>query len=390
MSIPPDGSPAEDPSEPWLDERSRARWRAWRRIVLISTIAVILATALGLPEGVRGPLTVGYLVFCPGMAVVLLLRLNDAIAEVMLALALSLAITGIIPGVFLYLGVWSPASSLAVLVILTWVALGVDLVRNRSDVPRFARQRLRREFQARPMHGTSWAPGMELGRARASALAGIDPGARRSLEPRNARLPSKPIVRSVAPEDDVVAAATPPPATGRKTRKVETPPPVAAPAPDPLAGSSRAATARRPRAELPADVAIQAAPAAAGRRSREAEAAAAAPPSPTRRARKVEAPLSETAPGPTIGPARRIQTPPAAAARPPAGRTPREVETPPAEPARPPATRASRRVETPPATVPQDAPARKARSVKPAPSAAPPPAADPAARKVAKRRPADD
>jgi hypothetical protein len=96
--------------------------------VLVSTIAVALVSLVGAPEVVRAPITLWFIAICPGMAVVRLLRLDEPLAEVMLAFALSLALAGLIPAIFLYLGAWSPAWSLTLLVAIAVTGLALDPV----------------------------------------------------------------------------------------------------------------------------------------------------------------------------------------------------------------------------------------------------------------------
>ena len=123
----PDLSPAP-PFEP-ATAPVPARWSwSFLAVVLASTVAVIIVSVVGVPEAVRAPITVWFIAFCPGMAVVRLLGIDDAIAELMLAFALSFALAGLVPGAFLYLGAWSPGGTLAVLVAITVAGLALGPV----------------------------------------------------------------------------------------------------------------------------------------------------------------------------------------------------------------------------------------------------------------------
>lgn len=139
MTLAPHGS-ASSRSEPGLDPAPPAWSRWWPTVVLVSTVLTALAMLTGAPEVVRAPIVVWFLVFCPGMAIVRLVRLDDPLAEVMLAFAVSLALAGLVPGVFLYLGAWSPVWSLVVLLAVTTVGLALDPVlardrRRRGSAP---------------------------------------------------------------------------------------------------------------------------------------------------------------------------------------------------------------------------------------------------------------
>lgn len=117
--------------------------RFWAVAVLASTVAVALVALLGAPEIIRTPITLWFIAICPGMAIVRLLRLDQPIAELMLALALSLALDGLIPAIFLYVGAWSPAWSLTTLVVIAGTAWVLDLAmstrRTKAAVPGHAR-----------------------------------------------------------------------------------------------------------------------------------------------------------------------------------------------------------------------------------------------------------
>ena len=354
MTASPNEWPPGDPWERSIGAAQVRRWRRLRSLLLLATIALVLASILGLPEIVRGALTLAFVVVCPGMAVVLLIRLDDAIAEFMLGLAVSLALVGIIPGVFLYLGAWSPEWSLAVLVIITWVALGVDLVRARGEVPRVARQRLRREFQARPMQPAAATREAERVRVRALTLAGVSPDARPSLDHRNARLRGTFVVRTGTAESAEPGAAAPAPALEPKTR-----PRSRRPKAETLARPEERATEPVPKPE---------------RKARKPAARATAPlATPEREPRQPAAPAIDPLPTPEREPRQPAARKPAA--RKPAARATAPLATPERKPRQPAA----------PAIDPLPTPEREPRQPA-APATAPPPTPERKPRKVADRR----
>lgn len=90
----------------------------WPLVLLLSTIAAgIVAFAL---PGTALCLIVmlWFLLVCPGMVVVRYLNLKEAVAEWMLALALSLAIDAIVASIALYAGAWSPTGILYTLMVI--------------------------------------------------------------------------------------------------------------------------------------------------------------------------------------------------------------------------------------------------------------------------------
>ena len=99
-------------------------------LALVAAGAVVgAATALGVPGPLRGPLVIVFVLLCPGAAIVRLLRLRDPVAELSLAVAVSLALAVLVPAATLYSGAWSPSLALAVLIALTTVLAAVDLRR---------------------------------------------------------------------------------------------------------------------------------------------------------------------------------------------------------------------------------------------------------------------
>jgi hypothetical membrane protein len=92
--------------------------RSWAPpVVLISSVAAMLeGVAANGPSPVRTAVVVWFLVVCPGLAIIALLRLRDAWLEVALVPALSLAIDILVSGTLAYAGLWSPAACILVLV----------------------------------------------------------------------------------------------------------------------------------------------------------------------------------------------------------------------------------------------------------------------------------
>jgi len=95
----------------------------WPLTIILSAGAAALCTYV-LPCSAARPIAdMWFLFVCPGMAVVRLFRLNNAVAEWMLAIALSLALDAIVAGLLLYANHWSPTVTL--LILLDFSLLGV-------------------------------------------------------------------------------------------------------------------------------------------------------------------------------------------------------------------------------------------------------------------------
>jgi hypothetical protein len=88
----------------------------WPVVIICSAVATRLVT-LVLPSIVVQPIIVMWFLFvCPGMVLVRFFRIREVVAEWMLALALSIAIDAIVASVALYVGEWSPANILDILI----------------------------------------------------------------------------------------------------------------------------------------------------------------------------------------------------------------------------------------------------------------------------------
>jgi hypothetical protein len=179
--------------------------RAWVVVILGLVLAATVAVFLDLPAPIRPIATIAFVLLGPGIAIARLLRLDSHLAEFTLGLALGIAIGGLLTGVMLYLGLWSPTRAF---VILAAVAIGA-LALDPNLVPR-----------------TAWRQLWRAGRGRARFLAGMqepphDEGAETGAigAPGAVPAPATP-VGGVPP---LVAPQPPPSATVRDTLP---PPPV--------------------------------------------------------------------------------------------------------------------------------------------------------------------
>lgn len=89
--------------------------RLWPASILVAGASLDAVTFGHVDVPLRPWLALWFLLICPGMALVPLLRLSDRLVEVVLAVALSIALDTLVAGVFLYAGIWSPEASLATL-----------------------------------------------------------------------------------------------------------------------------------------------------------------------------------------------------------------------------------------------------------------------------------
>lgn len=90
----------------------------WSALIVLSTAAVDAVILCDAPAPVRPAVVLWFILFCPGMAFVQLLGLDDVFNEVILAVGLSVAIALFVAICVLYAGLWSPNLILMILVVL--------------------------------------------------------------------------------------------------------------------------------------------------------------------------------------------------------------------------------------------------------------------------------
>src|SRR5687768_4614534 len=87
--------------------RARSPW-LWPILISVMAVAVMLVTFGNVAAPIRPLIGFLFLLTCPGMAVVGLLRMRDGVAEWTLTLAASLAIDALVAGSMAYARAWSP------------------------------------------------------------------------------------------------------------------------------------------------------------------------------------------------------------------------------------------------------------------------------------------
>ena len=117
-----------------MDERdgSATRARARIRAPIMAPIAVAAITALtgfailvGITASVA-PLIVVFVLVCPGLALVGALRLRDPLFEIVLGVALSVSIAGLLATMELFIHAWAPGPTLNILIAISVAGLLLD------------------------------------------------------------------------------------------------------------------------------------------------------------------------------------------------------------------------------------------------------------------------
>ncbi len=88
---------------------------SWPVVIIASAVAVNVVVANESQTAIRPALVLWFLLVCPGMAFVRLLRMTSIAVEIALGIGLSLALATIVTGSLLYAGVTSTVTSLGVL-----------------------------------------------------------------------------------------------------------------------------------------------------------------------------------------------------------------------------------------------------------------------------------
>ena len=111
---------------------AREDW-LWPTIILVSAVGAGTLTFGGVDSPIRSVVALWFLFVCPGMAFVRLLRIGDALTELTLAVALSLALDALVAGTMLYAGAWSPRWGLGLLIGMSVVGVALQIAGARSS-----------------------------------------------------------------------------------------------------------------------------------------------------------------------------------------------------------------------------------------------------------------
>lgn len=96
--------------------------------LIISTSAVLMVVLFFTEAPFSAVVSLGFLLICPGMAFVRLLRIAERMTEVLLAIAFSIAIATIVSETMLLAGIWSPKLGLLTLVGIALSGVAIEVV----------------------------------------------------------------------------------------------------------------------------------------------------------------------------------------------------------------------------------------------------------------------
>jgi UDP-N-acetylmuramyl pentapeptide phosphotransferase/UDP-N-acetylglucosamine-1-phosphate transferase len=106
--------------------------KLWPTIIIVTVVVLGVLVFGNITSPIRTALALWFLVVCPGMALVGLLRLNDPWAEVALGTTLSLSLDVLLSLCLVYSGFWSPNLGLVILMVISLVGVALQLRRDHS------------------------------------------------------------------------------------------------------------------------------------------------------------------------------------------------------------------------------------------------------------------
>lgn len=108
--------------------RQRALVTARTAVPVLSGVAAVAAVLAEVGAPVQPVLVLWFVLVCPGLALVGLVRPRSPLFALTLSIAVSCALAVVVAQALLFAGTWSPVAGLVVLAALTTTAVGVDLL----------------------------------------------------------------------------------------------------------------------------------------------------------------------------------------------------------------------------------------------------------------------
>ncbi len=99
----------------------------WPSIVILSALYAGILAWSNSTLAIRPVFMFGFLLLCPGMALIGLFHLEDTLSELVLAVALSLVLSTLLAGLLLVSHLWSPSAELAVLIVISFIGANLQI-----------------------------------------------------------------------------------------------------------------------------------------------------------------------------------------------------------------------------------------------------------------------
>jgi len=117
----------------WAWARTWSPW-LWPALIMLSAAGIALVFFAGVAAPARPFVALWFLLLCPGMALVRLLRVGAIAVELSLAIALSLALDTLVAGVMIYTGTWAPERGLIVLIAISVLGAALQAISSRRPI----------------------------------------------------------------------------------------------------------------------------------------------------------------------------------------------------------------------------------------------------------------
>src|SRR5919202_3578931 len=114
----------------------------WLTVVLGLTLASGILVLSGSESLLRSTLALAFLLICPGWPFVRFLRLRDISTEIVLVVALSIALDGIVSAIMLYTGNWSSPLIHVALIYITLIGVRLNMLGSARRPRRVSVKRL--------------------------------------------------------------------------------------------------------------------------------------------------------------------------------------------------------------------------------------------------------
>jgi uncharacterized membrane protein len=100
----------------------------WPLVIAISSVSVVLLTVFNVDSPIRPAIAIWFMGFCPGMALVGVLKLKGALTNITFAIALSLALDMLVSEAIVYAKMWSPETGIILLACLSFIGIGLQII----------------------------------------------------------------------------------------------------------------------------------------------------------------------------------------------------------------------------------------------------------------------
>ena len=105
----------------------------WPIFIIAATAGVGVSLLLDIGGVLQAAIGFPFLLICPGMAYIRLLKMKERFTELILAIALSMALGTIISTALVLADVWAPAAAVSALMVISLVGAALQIAHHRSD-----------------------------------------------------------------------------------------------------------------------------------------------------------------------------------------------------------------------------------------------------------------